>query len=127
MKKFVLPLILVFLFTNTFFIAGKQFLLEKGFEPSVLLVGNLILFTASFVSFLVVQKGITGKNNSAFIRSVYGGFVGKLMVILAGMVIYIVTSKVNKPSLIALAFLYLVYTTAEVAALMKLNSAQKNA
>lgn len=127
MKKYILPLILVFIFTNGFFITGKQFLVKNGFDTNVLIIGNLVLFAAGLVSFLVVQKGITGKNNSAFIRSVYGGFVGKLMVILFSLVIYITTSKVNKPSLIVLMCLYLAYTVAEVGGLMKLNSAQKNA
>lgn len=125
MKKYLLPLVMIFIITNAFFLLGRNFLVEKKFDPDALIIGNLVLFAAGLVSFLVVQKGITGKNNAAFVRSVYGGFVGKLMVILAGVVVYISVAKPNKPSLIVLMTLYLAYTVAEVSGLMKLNSAQK--
>lgn len=118
-------MVLIFIFTNAFFLLGRSFLIDKGFDPDALIIGNLVLFAAGLVSFLVVQKGIIGKNNAAFIRSIYGGFVGKLMVILAGIVIYISVAKVNKPSIILLMILYLAYTVSEVAGLMRLNSAQK--
>jgi hypothetical protein len=126
-RKYILPLLLIFLFTNAFFLTGKSFLEKKGFELNALIIGNLVLFAAGLISFLIVQKGITGKNNAAFIRRVYGGFVGKLMVILGGVIIYIMVAKVNKPAIMVLMFLYLLYTVAEVSALMRLNSAQKNA
>lgn len=116
---------LIFIFANAFFLLGRSFLIDKGFDPDTLIIGNLVLFAAGMVSFLVVQKGITGKNNAAFVRSVYGGFVGKLLVIMMGVVIYISVAKVNKPSLIVLMVLYLAYMLAEVSGLMKLNNAQK--
>jgi len=127
MKKFLRPLVLIFIITNALFLGFQKRLVEKGFDTDALIIGNLVLFIAGMVSFLIVQKGIMGKNNAAFVRRVYGGFLGKLMVILIGVVIYMIIGKVNKPSLIALLALYLIYTTVEVIALMRLNSAQRNA
>ena len=127
MRKYLLPLILIFVFTNAFFLLGRDFLTRKGFDVDALIIGNIVLFAAGAVSFLVVQRGITGKNNHAFIRRIYGGFIGKLMIILGGVVIYISAFTVNKPALMVLLGLYLVYTVAEVRSLMKLNSAQRNA
>jgi hypothetical protein len=125
MRKYILPLVILFILTNAFFINGKAFLEKKGFDPAALIIGNLVLFAAGLLSFFIVQKGITGKNPAAFVRRVYGGFIGKLMVILAGLMVYMVTAPVNKPAIMVLMGLYVLYTVAEVRGLMLLNKAQK--
>jgi uncharacterized membrane protein YcfT len=127
-KKIFLPLLLVFIFTTSFFITGKTFLEKQGASQQVLIVGNLILFAATLLSFFLMYKGIYSKTTNAFVRNVYGGFIAKLMICLFGSLIYFMsTDKVNKPALFILMFLYFVYTAVEVSSLMKLNKLKKNA
>lgn len=44
-----LPLVILFVVLNGFFITGKNFLNREGFSHEVLLGGNLVLFAATLV------------------------------------------------------------------------------
>jgi len=121
-EKSWLPLILLFIFLNCFFIAGKNWLLKKGVDHEVLIVGNLVLFFATALSFFVYQRSLKSANPHASVRGMYGSFMIKFFVCLISAFIYIMVAKknVNKPALIICMGLYIVYTVIEVYALQKL-------
>ena len=52
-RKPWIPFVLLFIILNCFFIAGKNWLVKKGVDHEVLIVGNLVLFLATLLSFLV--------------------------------------------------------------------------
>jgi len=127
--KYFRPAILIFILLTALFISGKNFLIKKGFDQDVLIIGNLFLFVITAVSFLLMSNGLKTKNTPAFLRGVYGGIMLKLFSIIIVSFIYIMTYKknVNKSALFLCMGLYIVYTFVEVKALMKLSSSQKNA
>ena len=123
------PAILIFILLTSFFITGKDFLISKGFDQEVLIIGNLFLFLITTVSFWMMSSAMKSKNTHAFMRNVYGGIIIKLFgcMILAAVYILSARKNVNKPALFACMFLYIIYTAIEVKALMKLSSEKTDA
>lgn len=126
--KAFLPLVLFFLALNAFFIAGDAMLRRWNADRDVLIIGNLLLFVITLVSFLVSWRGLQSTNAHAFVRSVYGSIMLKLFICIIAAFIYIAVyqKNLNKPALFALMGLYLVYTFMEVSILMKLLKQKPN-
>jgi Ca2+/Na+ antiporter len=122
------PVILLFVLLNAFFISGRTLLEKWSIDREVLIVGNLILFVVTLLSFWLGQRGLRSGNVQAFIRSIYASFIVKFFIIAVAAFIYIVAVKknVNRPALIACMCLYLVYTFLEVSILMKMAKEKKN-
>jgi hypothetical protein len=127
--KGLMPVIILFVVLNGFFIAGKNILQRWGVDQEVLIIGNAVLFLITLMSFSLTQKGLNSPNSHAFVRAVYGSVMIKLFLCLIVAFIYISTNKgnLNKPALFTCMGLYLVYTFMEVSALMKLLREKKNA
>lgn len=126
--KPLLPIVLIFVALNGFFISGRAILARWQADQEVLIVGNVLLFVITLLSFLLAQKGLKNTNPHAFVRSVYGSMMLKFFVCLVAAFVYIFTFRknLNKPALFICMGLYLVYTFIEVAALTKLLKQQKN-
>lgn len=127
-KKPFLPIFLVFASLNAFFFAGKNLLLSWGLDRDVVLVGNVVIFCVTLISFLLAQKGLKSANPHAFVRSIYTSMMVKLFACIIAAFIYIATAKegVNKPALFTLMGLYLVYTFIEVGILTNLLRQKSN-
>lgn len=123
------PAIMIFLVLNSGFLAMMKKFETWGFEYPVLLVGNLLVFGISFLSYWMAVKGLTTKNNHAFFRWVYGSVMIKLFLLAGVAFVYIMMNKkeVNKPALFFCMGLYIIYTFIEVSALMKVNKQKTNA
>lgn len=123
------PAIMIFLVLNSGLLIMMNRLEDWGFDYTVLVFGNLLIFGISFLSYWMAVKGLTTKNNHAFFRWVYGSIMIKLFLLAGGAFIYIVMNKkeVNKPSLFFCMGLYILYTFIEVSALMKVNKQKTNA
>ena len=123
------PAIMIFLILNSGFLAMMKRLEEWGFDYSVLVFGNLLIFGISFLSYWMAVKGLTTKNNHAFFRWLYGSIMVKLFLLAGVAFVYIVMNKegVNKPALFFCMGLYIIYTFIEVSALMKVNKQKTNA
>lgn len=119
--KALLPVILLFLALNALFIAGRPLLERMGADQGVLIAGNLFLFTITLLSFLLASRGLKNPNPHAFVRSVYGSILLKLMLCMTAALAYIALfrAQLNKPALFTLMGLYLVYTFMEVSVLLK--------
>lgn len=123
------PLILVFIVVSVFGIIGKDWLLKNGISQDLLIYGNLLLFGVTFGAYYINTRSLRSANPSAPVRGMYAGFMIKFFLIALAAFIYIMMAKkqVNKPGLIILAGLYIVYTALETKALMQLANAKKNA
>ena len=123
------PAIMIFLVLNSGLLIMMNRLEDWGFDYTVLVFGNLLIFGISFLSYWMAVKGLTTKNNHAFFRWVYGSIMIKLFLLAGVAFIYIVMNKkeVNKPSLFFCMGLYIIYTFIEVSALMKVNKQKTNA
>lgn len=125
----LLPLIIFFILLNALFLTGKNFLERSGFDRSVLVIGNLILFAATLVSFVFARQGLRSENPQAFVRSVYMSIMIKLFICVIAAVIYIFLFRknLNRPALFTCMGLYLVYTFIEVSVLTKTLKEKRNA
>jgi hypothetical protein len=124
-----LPVIVLFIILNGFFVAGKSLLDKWDADQSVLIMGNLILFIATLLSYQVSLRGFRSDNSQASVRSVYGSFIIKFFICIIAAFAYImyVKKEVNKPALFTCMGLYIVYTFAEVSILTRLSKQKKNA
>jgi hypothetical protein len=122
------PLLLIFIITNALFLTGRTWLSRWDVDVDVLIIGNLILFAATAVSFYLFTRSLNSKNPHAVVRTVYSGVLSKMVICLVAVFIYISMAGkgVDKAGIIACMFLYLLYTTLEVGILMKLSKQKKN-
>jgi len=127
--KGFLPVLLIFIALNGFFISGKNMLQRWDVAQDVVIIGNLLLFLITLFSFLLAQRGLNNANPHAFVRSVYMSVMLKLFICIIAAFVYISVYKanLNKPALFTCMGLYLVYTFLEVSVLMKLLKQKKNA
>lgn len=127
--KPIRPAIILFVALSGFFVAGKNLLNKWGFDQDVLIVGNVILFVITLLSYLISLRGFNTTNAQAVVRSVYGSVLMKFFVCIIAAFAYIMITKknVNKPALFACMGLYLIYSFIEVSVLTKLSKQKKNA
>ena len=127
--RLILPMTLIFIFLNAFFLLNKNWLAQKNLDQNVLIMGNLLLFLVSLVTFLITQRSLQAKNPNAFVRAMYGGFIVKFFVVAIAAFIYIMMVKknVNKPALFTCMGLYVIYTFFEVSALLRVLKQKKHA
>ncbi len=127
--KGFMPVILVFIALNGFFISGRNMLQRWGADQDVLIYGNLFLLLITLFSYLLARRGLTSTNPHAFVRAVYSSIILKLFVCLIAAFIYISINKsaLNKPAFFTLMGLYLLYTFLEVSILIKALKQEKNA
>lgn len=125
----LLPIMILFILLNGFFLTGRTLLNRYGFDQEVLIIGNLILVIATFLSFWLARRGLRAANPHAFVRSVYLSIMVKLFIcsIAALIYIFIYRKQLNRPALFTCMGLYLVYTLIEVSILTKLLKEKKNA
>ena len=123
------PMILVFILLNVFLITTRQWIVNKGADQEVLIIGNLLLFVVSVITFLTTHRSLQSSNPNAFVRAMYGGFIIKFFAVAIAAFIYIMATKknVNKPALFGCMLLYVVYTFIEVKTLMGVLKQKKNA
>ena len=128
-RSALLPVIIFFILLNALFLAGKNFFERSGFDQSVLIIGNLVLFAATLVSFVFSKQGLRSENPQAFVRSVYLSIMIKLLICLIAALVYIFLFRknLNRPALFTCMGLYLVYTFIEVSVLTKMLKQKKNA
>lgn len=126
-KSFI-PVVFFFIVLNAFFISGKNMLARWGADQDVMIIGNLLLFIITLLSFLLAQKGLKNPNPHAFVRSVYSSMMIKLFICIIAAFIYIsmYRDNLNKAALFTCMGLYLVYTFMEVSILMKLLKEKTN-
>ena len=128
-RKIFLPVILVFIILNSLVIIFKTFLENNGFDRDFLIIANLLLFILSLTAFYLQQRAIQSDNPNAFVRGVYTAMIIKLFVCMIAVAVYafIRKSNINKPALFTSMGIYIVYTSFEIAALMKVARKKKNA
>src|SRR3954462_7414978 len=82
-------IVAVFIILNALFLTQKNFLVRKGFDQSVLIIGNLILFVITALSLWLTRKSLDSNNPNVFVRSIYKSTMLKLFGCLAAAVVYI--------------------------------------
>ncbi len=127
-RNFLLPLALVFIICNVFFISFKAQLSKLGIDNAVLIIANSLFLIINLITFFIQQKALHNTNPNVFIRSVMAGMMIKMFVCIIAIIIYwyIMGPAFSRASVFAGMLLYLIYLAVEVSLVTKLNK-QKNA
>ena len=121
--KGLVPVAILFLVINVLLFFLKLPMQKAGFSLSVLLAANAILFIITIISFFLQVKGLKNTNPNVFVRSVMGAMMIKMLICVGVVFSYVYASgnTYNKRSVFVALFLYLIYLSVEVMAVMKLN------
>ena len=123
------PLFFVFLLVNTGLFSSRSLLSKWNISTDVIIIGNIILFIATAVSFYFYYRSFSDNRAQGFLRMIYAGMFIKMMVCLVSSFLYIMIAgkEVNKGGIVICMGLYLLYTILEVVILMKASKQKKNA
>jgi len=127
-RNSLLPLLLVFIILNGFFLSAKTLFVKWGIDNAVLIIANSLFLVLALITFFIQQKALLNSNPNVFIRSVMAGMMIKMFVCIIAIFIYwfVMRDKFSKGTVIASMFIYIIYLVAEVRMVTKLNR-QKNA
>ena len=124
----LVPLILLFIIFNNFFLFGKDWLAKYSIDYLVLIIANSLFFVVSLLVYQMQKRAVKNPNPNVFVRAVMGGTMIKMVVCLIAVAIYAVAFKnvFSKMSVFAAMFLYFFYLFIEVRMATNLNK-KKNA
>jgi hypothetical protein len=122
-QKFITVLIIIFAVFSIFFLATKNLLAKWNIDNNILLIGNALLLVISLAVFTLQHKALKHSNPNVFIRSIIMGMIIKMFTSAIAVIIYFEWSGNNfsGAAVFIFMFLYFIYMTAEVSAMMKLN------
>lgn len=117
------PIIFVFVVTTIVLVLVPDLSFLWGMSKPVMIVGNIILFISTIISFSLFARSLSNNNVHAFLRMIYGGMFAKMLICLFAALIYIMAVKkgVSKGAIFGCMFLYFVYTFLEISIIMKLS------
>jgi hypothetical protein len=116
-----LRLVLIFIIVNAGIFASRTLLLKKNVDVEVLMIGHLLVFVVTMISYILHTKAMAAEKTTAFMANAYAGTFLKMLVCLIAAVVYIFSAgkAVNKFALFACMALYLLYSFTEVAIIAK--------
>ena len=116
-----LPIVLTFIILNFLILVFSPLPAQWATDYRVLLWGNLLLFTVTFLSYYLYVKGLRNTNAHFFVRMMLGSLLIRMMVCLVAVLIYAALAEkgVNRNGIIGCFILYFLYTWLEVRILQK--------
>jgi|GEM_PF-446051 len=117
-KKFYILMVSLFVALTALTFILK---LSDTFTFSVIMIGNVVVFALSIVSYAISGRFATSENNGQFVRGVMGGTFLKFFLALLAGVVYIVLNRENIKigDILGLMLIYIIYTTIETVFLAK--------
>ena len=119
----LIPLILLFIIFNNFFLFGRNWLASHSLDYLVLIIANSLFFIVSLLVYQMQKRAAKNANPNVFVRAVLGGTMIKMAVCLVAVTVYALAFKkvFSKMSVFAAVFLYFFYLAVEVRMATKLN------
>jgi tellurite resistance protein TehA-like permease len=115
-----LPILAFSLIVSILLLAGARALRDRNIDDHILLAGNILLFAVTAISYFIHLRSIRTPNPHAFVRTVYGSLIVKMVACMVAALLYGYTTKsVNKNAIFGCFILYVVYTFLEVKILLK--------
>jgi len=117
-KKFYILMVSLFVALTALTFILK---LSDAFTFSVIMIGNVVVFALSIISYAISGRFATSENNGQFVRGVMGGTFLKFFLALIAGVVYIVLNRENIKigDILGLMLIYIIYTTIETVFLAK--------
>jgi uncharacterized membrane protein YbjE (DUF340 family) len=124
----LIPVILVFIILNNFFLFGKNWLTKNGLDHLVLIIANSLFFVVSILIYQMQKRAVKNANPNVFVRAVMGGTMIKMLVCVIAIAIYAFAFKsiFSKTTVFAALIIYFIYLVVEVKMATRLNK-KKNA
>ncbi|HEU4610277.1 MAG TPA: hypothetical protein VFS31_19290, partial [Chitinophagaceae bacterium] len=112
MKRSYRPLVILFIVITALLIAGRSVMERWNIDQDVMIIGNLILFAVTLLSFFIYTRSFHAKNAHAITRGMYGSVLVRMFAIILAVFIYaaIMGSAMNKGAVFGCLFLYFIYT-----------------
>lgn len=116
-------MLIVFGLLLLFIAVSGNLLSVYNIDRNVLFIANGLFFLISLLTFLIQKKALRNANPHVFVRSVMVSMMLKMFICVAAVAVYAIAAGdgMNKRSVLLSLFFYLLYLTAEVTSLMKLN------
>lgn len=123
MKRIFRFLIIFFILLNGACLITGHFISFTPAENIMISGANLMLFGSGVLILNMQRKALEAGNPHAFVRSVMGGILLKMILFLGMVTGYAVSfrGRLNKGLIICAILLYLTYLVTEVSYLLKLN------
>jgi Ca2+/Na+ antiporter len=127
-SRYYIPVLLLFIFTNTFFVTAQGWLAKWNIDQTVVIFGNIILGLVTLLSLYLTKKALQHSNTSGFLRNTYGSFIIKLFVCAGATILYAVTAgkNLNRNGVFVCIFLYFLYIVLEKYSLLRWNKQERN-
>ena len=127
-SKMLLPLVIVCAVTVIIIFALTGTLDRYHIDRNMLLYADIIFLAVSILVFFIQAKAMANPNPNVFIRSITAGMMIKMFITVLAVLAYTTLSGTtfDKRVVLIALFLYVLYLTAEVMAISKLNK-KKNA
>ena len=121
-RKQLLPLVLLFVIFNGFFLSAASLLAKWGLDAYVLTVANTIFLLISIGGLKLQERALIHTNPNVFIRSVLAGVMLRMGVVIIAVIAYRLLAKdsFSKVTVFAAMILYLIYLFIEVKQLTKI-------
>ena len=122
-SKMLLPVIIVFVAVCIIIMAASGLLTRNHIDRDVLLGANLFFMLLGILVFFIQAKALNNSNPNVFIRSITLGMLIKMFATVLAVLAYTVYAGAgfDKKAVFISLFIYLLYLSAEVMAITKLN------
>lgn len=114
--KYLAPVFVLFIIINSACFTLRQWLAAKNINADVVLIGNLVIFLLTLLTFFMQASSAKKSNPNVFVRSVMGGSFIKIVVIAGAAITYLISAGENRSvyAVVLCMLLYLAYTFIEV-------------
>lgn len=114
--KYLVPVFVLFIIINSACLTLRQWLAAKNINADVVLIGNLIIFLLTLLTFFMQSSAAKKSNPNVFVRSVMGSSFIKIVVIAGAAITYLISAGENRSvyAVVLCMLLYLAYTFIEV-------------
>ena len=118
-RYFSLVIVILFIVLSVIFYMLQTYAPAYNFK--LLMSANIVMALLSFISYRIVKQQIKSKPQ-AFVRGVYSSTFLKLMICMAGIIVYVMInrSNIHKPSIFVLFGIYAVYSFFETITISRL-------
>src|SRR5687768_11545081 len=119
----LLPVEILFIITSAIILLFSAKWNEMGLDFKVLMGANLLFLVLTLISYFIQLRGLKNVNPHVFVRSVMMGMMLKMLICIAATFIYVKLAgdNFNKGSVFIALCLYLLYLSAEVYVVMRMN------
>lgn len=128
MQRSISILIGIFVAITAVLFFGNNAVTNLGVSTKVVQIGNVICLIIHVITFFIQFKSLSSANPKAFVMAAMGTITAKLLFCMIAVLSYVMAAKaeVNKPAVLVLFVVYLLYMVTELYMILKLNKAQKN-